>query len=77
MKGIRHFLRDFTATAVTEHLRSEIEATGGSPVLTKNEVELVRFISEGSVDWSAFLAERSAASKARLSVSGPGTVGRQ
>jgi hypothetical protein len=28
MKGIRHFLRDFTATAVREHLRSQIEATG-------------------------------------------------
>ena len=27
MKGIRHFLRDFTATAVREHLRSAIEAT--------------------------------------------------
>jgi hypothetical protein len=77
MKGIRHFLRDFTATAVREHLRSEIEATGGSPDLTKNEVELVRFISEGSVDWSAFLAERSGAGKTRLSVSAPGTVGRQ
>jgi hypothetical protein len=43
MKGIRHFLRDFTATAVAEHLRSEIEATGGSPNLIANEVELVRF----------------------------------
>jgi hypothetical protein len=77
MKGIRHFLRDFTATPVREHLRSEIEATGGSPDLTKNEVELVRFISAGSVDWSAFLAERSGAGKTRLSVSAPGTVGRQ
>jgi hypothetical protein len=44
MKGIRRFLRDFTATAVREHLRSAIEATGGSPDLTKNEIELVRFI---------------------------------
>jgi hypothetical protein len=50
MKGIRHFLRDFTATAVREHLRSAIEATGGSPDLTKNEIELVRFICRGSVD---------------------------
>jgi hypothetical protein len=25
MKGIRHFLRDFTASAVKEHLRSQIE----------------------------------------------------
>lgn len=59
MKGIRHGLRNFTATAVKEHLRSEIEATGGSPELTKNEIELVRFICEGSFDWGAFLAERS------------------
>jgi hypothetical protein len=56
MKGIRHFLRDFTATATREHLRSQIEATGGSPGLTKNEIELVRFICEGSFDWDAFLA---------------------
>jgi hypothetical protein len=60
MKGIRHFLRDFTATAVMEHLRSAIEATGGSPDLTKNEIELVRFVLEGSFDWGAFLSERSA-----------------
>jgi hypothetical protein len=59
MKGIRHFMRNFSATAVKEHLRSEIEATGGSPNLTKNEVELVRFICEGSFDWRAFLAKRS------------------
>jgi hypothetical protein len=55
MKGIRHG-RNFTATAVKEHLRSEIEATGGSPDLTKNEIELVRFIYEGSFDWGKFLA---------------------
>jgi hypothetical protein len=40
-------------------LRSEIEATGGPPDLTKNEIELVRFIYEGPFDWRAFLAERS------------------
>jgi len=44
MKGARYFLRNFTATAVREHLRSQIEDTGGSPKLTKNELELVRFI---------------------------------
>jgi hypothetical protein len=27
--------------------------------LTKNEVELVRFMCEGSFDWDAFLAQRS------------------
>jgi hypothetical protein len=37
MKGIRHFLRDFTATAVREHLRSAIDATGGSPDLTSRD----------------------------------------
>jgi hypothetical protein len=58
MKGVRHFLRNFTASAVKEHLRSQIEATAGSPELTKNEIELVRFIHGGSFDWGAFLAER-------------------
>jgi hypothetical protein len=61
MKGVRHFLRDFTATAVKEHLRSAIETAGESPELTKNELELVRFMYEGSFDWSAFLAGRSRA----------------
>ena len=51
MKRVRHFLRNFTATAVKEHLRSEIETTGGPPDLTKNEIELVRFIYDGSFDW--------------------------
>jgi hypothetical protein len=49
MRGVRHFLRDFTASAVREHLRSAIEATGGSPELTKNEIELGRFISTPTV----------------------------
>jgi hypothetical protein len=31
MKGARYFLRNFTATAVREHLRSQIEDSGGSP----------------------------------------------
>ena len=61
MKGTRHFLRNVTASAVKEHLRSEIDATGGSPDLTKNEIELVSFICKGSFDWGAFLAERSGA----------------
>jgi len=59
MTGVRRFLRNFTASAVKEHLRSEIEATGGSPKLTPNEVELVRFVREGSFDWDAFLSRRS------------------
>jgi hypothetical protein len=59
MQGVRSFLRNFSASAVKEHLRSEIEATGGSPNLTKNEIELVRFVRGGSFDWDRFLAERS------------------
>jgi hypothetical protein len=55
---VRHFLREFTATAVKEHIRSEIEDTG-SPELTQKELELVRFIREGQFDWDAYLAERS------------------
>jgi hypothetical protein len=35
-------LRNFTATAVKEHLRSQIEDIGGVPNLTDKEVELVR-----------------------------------
>jgi hypothetical protein len=62
MKGIRHFLRNFTASAVREHLRSQIEATGRTPELTKNEIELVRFIHEGSFDWGVFLAKLPSAS---------------
>jgi hypothetical protein len=62
MRGIRHFLRNFTASAVREHLRSQIEATGGTPELTKNEIELVRFIREGSFDWGVFLAKLPSAS---------------
>ena len=31
MKGVRHSLRDFTATAVKEHLRSQIVDTDGGP----------------------------------------------
>jgi len=65
LRGIRHFLRDFTASAVREHLRSEIEATGRPPELTKNEIELVRFIHEGSLDWSVFLAKLPVALKPR------------
>jgi hypothetical protein len=45
-------MRNFTATAVKEHLRSQLEDTGGKPKLTPKEVELVRFIREGSADWA-------------------------
>ena len=55
MRGIRHFLRNFTAMAVTQHLRSEVEETAGPPKLTANEIELVRFIRRAPFDWDAFL----------------------
>ncbi len=53
MHGIRHFLRNFTATAVREHLRSQIDDTGGRPSLTDKEMELVRYIRDDSVKWDA------------------------
>ncbi len=49
-------MRNFTAMAVTQHLRSEVEETAGSPKLTANEIELVRFIRRAPFDWDAFLA---------------------
>ncbi len=57
MRGLRYGLRQFTATAVKEHIRSQIEDTGGSPELTKNEIELVRFVREGAFDWDRYLAD--------------------
>ena len=55
MHGIRHFLRNFTATAVREHLRSQIEDTRGRPSLTDKEIQLVRYIRDDSVKWDAVL----------------------
>ena len=54
-------MRDFTATAVKEHLRSQIEDRDGPPELTDKELELVRFICTGEFDWNAYLAERAGA----------------
>jgi len=42
VKGIRHLLREFTASAVKEHIRSQLETPGREPELTRNEIELVR-----------------------------------
>jgi hypothetical protein len=56
LKGVRYFMRNFTAVAVKEHLRSQIEDSGGSPHLTEKEEELVRFIRQGSFDWDGLLA---------------------
>jgi hypothetical protein len=58
MKGIRYALRNFTARAVTEHLRSQIEDAGSGAELTPNEVALVRFAGDRSEQLKA-LAERS------------------
>ena len=48
MKGIRYFFRNFTALAVREHLRSQVEQAGSGAELTPNEVELVRFAGDRS-----------------------------
>jgi hypothetical protein len=59
IRGVRSFLRSFTASAVKEHIRSEIEATGGAPRLTEKELELVHFIRKGPFDWDALLEQSS------------------
>jgi len=46
MKGIRYYVRNFTAVAVMEHLRSQIEREGGRGELTPSEIELVRFAAD-------------------------------
>jgi hypothetical protein len=58
MKGTRYFLRNFTATSVKEHLRSQLEDTGGSPELTPKEIELVRFIRDGLFEWKRFATSK-------------------
>jgi hypothetical protein len=60
MKGIRYFLRNFTALTVKEHLRSQLEVSETGAELTPNEVELVRFAADRS-DELAKLADRSPA----------------
>ena len=57
MKGIRYFMRNFTATAVKEHLRSQLEDTDGKAELTPNEVELLEFVREHSADWESILPD--------------------
>jgi len=58
MKGIRHFFRNFTALAVKEHLRSQIEDAGSHAELTPKEVVLVRFAADRS-DQLGELANKS------------------
>ncbi len=65
MKGARHALRNFTAMSVKEHLRSQVEQADRTPELTENEIELVRFIPEGSYDWSGYLDDQRDRSSAR------------
>jgi hypothetical protein len=48
VKGLRFRLRNFTALAVREHLRSQIERSDGGAELTPNEVSLVRFAAAHS-----------------------------
>ena len=42
------FFRNFTARAVREHLRSQLEDAGSGAELTPNEAELVRFAADRS-----------------------------
>ena len=58
MRGLRYLLRNFTALAVREHLRSQMERPGTDTELTPNEVALVRF-AEGNLDQLHKLAEKS------------------
>jgi hypothetical protein len=58
MKGVRYFFRNFTALAVNEHLRSQLEHAGKGASLTPNEVELVRFAADRSEQLRE-LADRS------------------
>jgi hypothetical protein len=58
MKGIRYFFRNFTALAVKEHLRSQVESAESGANLTPNEVELVHFAADRSEQLTE-LARRS------------------
>jgi hypothetical protein len=60
MRGLRYVLRNFTAQAVKEHLRSQLERPESDGELTPNEVELVRFAAERSAQLTK-LANRSPA----------------
>jgi hypothetical protein len=60
MKGVRYFFRNFTALAVNEHLRSQLEQEGSGAGLTPNEIELVRFAADRSGQLKE-LADRSPA----------------
>lgn len=59
VKGPRYMLRNFTALAVREHLRSQVERAEPGAGLTPNEVALVRFAATHSQRLSE-LADKSA-----------------
>jgi hypothetical protein len=63
MKGIRYAIRNFTPLSVKEHLRSQIDRSGGEAGLTPNEVDLVRFAAD-RCDQLRELADRSSADDA-------------
>ena len=48
MKGFRYLLRNFTALATAEHLRSQVERATGGGELTPNEIALVRYAADHS-----------------------------
>jgi hypothetical protein len=60
MRGVRHFVRDFTATAVKEHLRSQLETVHAAK-LTRNEAELIRFMRARSAELESLLTGRGGA----------------
>jgi hypothetical protein len=60
VRGLRHILRNFTAQAVKEHLRSQVDRRAGAGPLTPTEVHLVRFAAERSAELGK-LADRSSA----------------
>lgn len=45
--------------AVKEHLRDQVGKPSGQGELTKNEIELVRFVRDATVDWDGHLADRA------------------
>jgi len=59
-------MRNFTATAVREHLRSQLEDGDDAPHLTKKELELVQFVLDHrySLEMGSDLAGTHAASRA-------------
>lgn len=58
MKGLSYLIRDFTALAVKEHLRSQIEDARSEAALTPREVTLVRFAADHARQLSE-LADKS------------------